>query len=84
MFGLPSIMMGVRLARSGLRPEAFQVVPGPCPDCGEVVELKVLNRDFVYCPACGGRSRWLHIQLDEEEFIALGKEEKPRPVANES
>jgi hypothetical protein len=49
-----------------------------------VVELKVLNRDFVYCPACGGRSRWLRIQLDEEEFIALGKEVTPRPAERES
>lgn len=83
MFGLPSIMMGVRLARSGLRPEAFQTVPGPCPDCGEVVELKVLDRDFVFCPACGGRSRWVHIQVDEGEFIAIGKEQAPRPAPRE-
>jgi hypothetical protein len=82
MFGLPSIMMGVRLAKSDLRPDAFRTVPGPCPECGETVELKVLNKDFVYCPACGGRSRWLHIELDEEQFVALGKEE-PRPAPRE-
>lgn len=76
MFGLPSIMMGVRLAKSELRPDAFSTVPGPCPDCNELVELQVLNKDFVYCPACGSRSRWLHIKLDEEQFIALGKQDK--------
>jgi hypothetical protein len=80
MFGLPSMMMGIRLAKSDLRPEAFRVVPGPCPECNEVVELKVLNRDFVFCPACGSRSRWLHIELDDEQFVAIGRQETRPPL----
>jgi hypothetical protein len=51
MFGLPRILMGVRLARSGLRPEAFRDVKAPCQDCGEHVELQIIDNNYAHCPA---------------------------------
>jgi DNA-directed RNA polymerase subunit RPC12/RpoP len=71
MFGLPRMLMGVRLARSGLRPEAFQTVQAPCQDCGEVVDLQILDGAYVHCPACGSRNRWVRLKVGDEDYVAL-------------
>lgn len=71
MFGLPSIMMGVRLASSGLRPDAFATVTTQCRECNETVDLQIINDEYTYCPACGSRSRWIRLQIGDEDYIAL-------------
>jgi hypothetical protein len=71
MFGLPRILMGVRLARSGLRPDAFETVKAPCQDCGEHVELQILDNNYAHCPVCGSRSRWVRLQVGDEDYLAL-------------
>ena len=71
MIGLPRILMGMRLAQSGLRPENFQHVRGPCAGCGDVVEMEVLDRMYARCPDCGTRNRWLHIRVEDGEYIAV-------------
>lgn len=71
MFGLPRILMGVRLARSGLRPDAFRTLNAPCPECSSVVELQFIDNQHVHCPACGGRSRWVRLSVGEDDYVAL-------------
>jgi hypothetical protein len=71
MFGLPRILMGVRLAKSGLRPAAFQTVTAPCPECGATDELQVIEHNFVLCAACGSRSRLVRLNLGDEDYVAL-------------
>ena len=48
MIGLPRILMGMRLAQSGLRPDKFERIEGVCSGCGNVTELEVL--DLRDCP----------------------------------
>jgi hypothetical protein len=71
MFGLPRILMAVRLARSGLRPDAFRTLRGPCQECGTVGDLKVLDASIAYCEACGSRSRMVRLRVGEDDYIAL-------------
>jgi hypothetical protein len=71
MFGLPRILMAVRLARSGLRPEAFRTHHAPCPDCGETVDLQILDSQYAHCPSCGSRNRWVRLTLGDDDYLAL-------------
>jgi hypothetical protein len=71
MFGLPRILMGVRLARSGLRPEVFRTLQAPCQECDAVGELKVIDRDVAFCEACGSRNRMVRLTVGDEDYIAL-------------
>jgi hypothetical protein len=71
MFGLPRMLMGVRLAQSGLRPDAFKTVSAPCQDCGINVELQLIDGSWALCPACGSRNRWVRLRIGEEDYLAL-------------
>ena len=46
------VVMGFRLARSGLREEAWPVVTAYCPECDEQRELDVLDPAHGYCSIC--------------------------------
>lgn len=71
MFGMPRTLMGVRLAQSGLRPEAFKTVAAPCPECMSIVELQMIDPEYAYCPNCGARSRLIRLSVDEQDYVAL-------------
>jgi hypothetical protein len=71
MFGLPRILMGVRLAQSGLRPEAFDTVTAPCPACDTPVDLQLIDDQHVFCPSCGARSKWVKMQVGDHDYVAL-------------
>jgi hypothetical protein len=71
MFGLPRILMGVRLARSGMKPDAFRTMRAPCQDCGETVDMQLIDDKYAHCPACGSRSRWVRLQVGDEDYVAL-------------
>lgn len=73
MFGLPRILMGVRLARSGLKQSGWRTIHGPCQGCGEIVDLQILDARYVYCPACGTRSRWVRLEGQDEDYVALAE-----------
>ncbi len=73
MFGLPSVLMGVRLAQSGLREEPWKTVHAPCQGCGNVVDHQVIDATHLLCPECGSRSRYVHVQADNEDYIALAQ-----------
>lgn len=71
MFGMPRILMGVRLAQSGLRPDAFATVSAPCPACDARVDLQMIDDQYVFCPSCGSRSKWVRLQVGDSDYIAL-------------
>jgi len=71
MFGYPTVVMGVRLARSGLAPEQLEHVRAPCDGCGNVQELEVVDADRAHCPACGTINTWRLIRLDGGEYVAV-------------
>lgn len=75
MFGLPRIVMGVRLARSGLRDEAFKTVRAMCSACEQVVDLEVLSASRGYCPSCHATTRLVLLELDDQSSVALSVQE---------
>ncbi|HEX6322862.1 MAG TPA: hypothetical protein VFZ36_03980 [Vicinamibacterales bacterium] len=73
MFGLPSLLMGVRLAQSGLREEPWKTVRAPCQGCGNVVDHQVIDATHLLCPECNSRSRYVRVQADDEDYVALAQ-----------
>ncbi len=71
VFGLPRVVMGVRLARTGLRPEQFETVRALCDGCHRVVSLGVVDDTHAHCPDCGTVNTWTMIRLDGEEWVAV-------------
>jgi hypothetical protein len=66
------IVMGVRLARSGLKPiSEWDTVIGVCSGCEEAVELELLDGTYAYCPQCGTTNQWQLIELADEGHVAL-------------
>lgn len=53
LFEQPGVVLGARLARSGLREDSFERVTARCEGCGETVEMEVLSASLAYCPGCG-------------------------------
>lgn len=75
MFGLPRILMGVKLAQSGLKPEEeWESFEAPCQGCGQLEELKIIDALYALCPACGARNRYARITVGDEEYVGLAQE----------
>jgi hypothetical protein len=72
-FGLPRVLMGVRLARSGLKPEALRTLSAPCQACGQLVDLQIIDDNNATCPACGTTNRWVHLALEDGDYVALAE-----------
>ncbi len=71
--GKPGIVMGVRLARSHMSDESFEVVHARCDACGMVSDLEVLDDTFALCTLCESTNRWVRMQLpDRSEIILTG------------
>jgi hypothetical protein len=72
LYGLPGIVMGVRLARSGMKPIGeWDTVAGVCDGCGNPVELEVLDDTYAYCPECGTTNEWQLIRLADDSHVAV-------------
>jgi len=72
LYGVPGVVMGVRLARSGMKPlDEWDTVRGVCDGCGNTVELEVLDETYAYCPDCGTTNRWQLIKLDDDSAVAV-------------
>ena len=50
---LAGVVMVARLARSGYRPERWELVRAQCSACGERTELQVIDEGHVRCTLCG-------------------------------
>ena len=72
--GLPSIVMGFRLARSGeVGTEPWPLVHTKCHACEEVADLEVLDSSHAYCTMCGSTSTLLMLPLDDGHYVALSR-----------
>jgi hypothetical protein len=67
---LRPVVMGVRLARSGLR-EEWKTVKGQCEACGQVSELEVLDMEHAYCTLCGSTNSWMVLELEEDGRVVV-------------
>ena len=72
---LSPVVMGVRLARSGLR-EEWTTVRAQCEGCGLVSDLKVLDKDHAFCPLCGTTNTWMVLELDGDGKVAVAKKKE--------
>lgn len=77
--GLSSIVMGVRLARSGLREEDWATVHAVCEGCGQPSDMKVLDREHAYCPLCGTTNSWMILEFgaDGSSVTITGRKSGP-------
>ncbi len=64
------VVMGVRLARSGLR-EEWTTVRAECEGCGLVSDLKVLDREHAFCTLCGTTNTWMVLEFDDDGKVAV-------------
>lgn len=64
------VVMGVRLARSGLR-EEWATVRAECEACRRVSELKVLDREHAFCVLCGTTNTWMILEFDDDGRVAV-------------
>lgn len=71
MFGLPKIVMGVRLARSGVRPGQLQSVRALCEGCDQAVDLEVVDDSHGFCPICHATSRIVVLDLEDDSAVAV-------------
>ncbi len=69
------VVMGVRLARSGLR-EEWSTVRAQCEGCGQVSDLKVLDGEHAFCVLCGTTNTWMVLEFDNEgQVVVTGRKE---------
>ncbi len=64
------VVMGVRLARSGLR-EEWSTVEAQCEGCGQISEMKILDRDHAFCELCGTTNTWMILDVDGEGRVVV-------------
>jgi hypothetical protein len=68
--GLPSVVMGVRLARSGLpAEEAWRTIHLRCEACDIITEMEVIDNVHAFCPVCQTTNRWFKMNMGEEEYV---------------
>lgn len=67
---LRPVVMGVRLARSGLR-EEWKTVRAQCEACGQVSDLEVLDMEHTYCTICGSTNSWMVLELEEDGRVVV-------------
>lgn len=68
---LPKVVMGVRLARSGLPHPNMETVQALCEACGKVARLEVVDETHARCPQCDTVQLWTAVRLDGEEWVAV-------------
>ena len=64
------VVMGVRLAHSGLR-EEWASVRAQCEGCQQVSDLKVLDREHAFCALCGTTNTWMILEFDDDGRVAV-------------
>jgi hypothetical protein len=70
------VVMGVRLARSGLR-EEWTTVRAQCEGCGQVTDLKVLDREHAFCVLCGTTNNWMVLEIDGDGRVVVTGRKDP-------
>ena len=69
------VVMGVRLAKSGLRDqEEWKTVRAQCEGCSQVSDMEVLDLEHAYCTLCDTTNTWMVLALDDDgEVVVTGK-----------
>jgi hypothetical protein len=67
---LRPVVMGVRLARSGLR-EEWKTVKAQCEGCGQISDLEVLDMEHAYCTLCGSTNNWMVLELEDDGRVVV-------------
>lgn len=67
--GVAGVVMGVRLARSDLKPEPWPTVRATCQGCHHTADLEIIDRHYAYCPECGTTNRWAILRGDGEDIV---------------
>jgi len=70
------VVMGVRLARSGLR-EEWTTIRAQCEGCGQVSDLKVLDQEHAFCVLCGTTNTWMILEFDDDGRVAVTGRKEP-------
>lgn len=68
---LPRLVMGVRLARSELRPKGWPSTHLRCDGCGALSEMEILDDTHVLCETCGTVNGWVLLDLLEHGYLAI-------------
>lgn len=68
---VPRFVMGIRLARSGLRPEGWQTIQYQCNACGNTTELQVIDEHHLLCTNCGGTTTCAILELPDGNRIRV-------------
>jgi len=66
------VVMGVRLAKSGLR-EEWTTVRAQCEGCGQVSDMKVIDGEHAYCELCGTTNTWMVLDFDDSGKVAVAR-----------
>jgi RNase P subunit RPR2 len=72
------VVMGVRLARSGLRPpEEWETVRAQCEGCGQISDLEVVDLEHAYCTLCGTTNTWMVLEMDDDgDVVVTGRKKE--------
>ena len=71
-FGLPRVLMGVRLAHSEEGKATLPSIVANCQSCDALTTLSVIDERLVVCSVCGATSRWYRIETEDGAFVAVG------------
>ena len=71
-FGLPRVLMGVRLAHMDEGVKSLPSIVAKCQSCDALTTLSVIDEKLVVCSSCGSTNRWYHIETEDGEFVAVG------------
>lgn len=69
--GRPGVVMGMRLARSRLKDDAFRHVHGQCGACGEMADLELVDQEHALCGLCGAPNTYVLLDLDDDSAVAV-------------
>ena len=69
-------VMAMRLAASGLGHEVL-TARMLCKGCGQLTELRMVDRTTLLCPLCGTVNRWIMMELTGMGWVAVGHLEVP-------
>ncbi|MCA9737287.1 MAG: hypothetical protein R3E98_08770 [Gemmatimonadota bacterium] len=76
--GLPAVVMGFRLARSGEEKHgAWPLVSAVCEACGERSDMEVLDETHAFCTHCRSTNTLVLLRMDDDSYVAVAGRAEP-------
>jgi hypothetical protein len=69
MSGLPSLAMGVRLARTELRGKGWKKIRALCAGCEQVTEMQLLDRTHAFCTVCKTTNTCALLTASADDYV---------------